>query len=177
MTMHLSFLPSDSSAFLSSGLTLISPRNFMNVSLLVPICSRYCCTVMPCANLSLVTISSPCAPRLPHRCQIYGERRDFPLVGVLDHQHHPALGVDLVGRKFVHALRRVPPVVLAERGALVLHEARLDLLGSRQERRGIEPREIRLGAAAQRHPEVQLALGVLDRRLNVLRRHLLAAEC
>src|ERR1700693_1266138 len=107
---------------------------------------------MPCANRSFVTIGSPCAPRLSHRGQINGEFRDLPLVGVLDHQHHPALRIEPLGRKYVQALRRVPPVVLAKRGVLVLDEARLHLLRTRHERRRVEAGEIHLSPSPRPPP-------------------------
>src|SRR5438034_2661084 len=59
MTRTLSFLPCRSSAVLSSGVILISFRNWTNFSLFVPIWSRYCWNVMPCANRSLVTMGPP----------------------------------------------------------------------------------------------------------------------
>src|SRR2546428_3689307 len=58
-TRILSFEPSRSSAARSSGLILISPRNWTNFSLFVPIWSRYCWNVMPCANRSFVTMGPP----------------------------------------------------------------------------------------------------------------------
>src|SRR2546427_10347104 len=59
MTRTLSFLPCRSRAVLSSGVILISFRNWTNFSLFVPIWSRYCWNVMPCANRSFVTMGPP----------------------------------------------------------------------------------------------------------------------
>src|ERR1700730_851102 len=166
--MTLSALPIFARAALSSGLTLTSERNFMNVSLFVPIWSRYCWTVIPCANRSFVSIGSPCAPRLAHRGEIHGELRDFLFLGVPHHQHHPALWIDPLGGKGVDALRGVPPVLLADRGALVLDEARLHRLRSRNDLGRVKAGEVAL-AAAQADPEGDPPLGALEQGLHVAR--------
>src|SRR5215467_13632790 len=160
MTMTLSFLPRRVRAVLSSGLILISERNFMNVSLLVPIWSRYCWTVIPCANRSFVSIRSP-RRRLSHRGEIDGELRHFLLLGVPHHQGHPALRVDGVGGKRVHALSGIATVPVAEGGALVLHEARLHGLRAHEDLRSVVAREVRL-PAPQGDPEGELALRVFE---------------
>src|SRR5215467_2666106 len=174
MTMTLSFLPRRVRAVLSSGLILISERNFMNVSLLVPIWSRYCWTVIPCANRSFVSICSP-RRRLSHRGEIDGELRHFLLLGVPHHQGHPALRVDGVGGKRVHALSGIATVPVAEGGALVLHEARLHGLRAHEDLRSVVAREVRL-PAPQGDPEGELALRVFEDVVHVAGLELLALK-
>src|SRR6266852_8972267 len=172
--MSLSFLPRDSRAFLSSGLILMSPRNFTKVSLLVPIWSRYCWGVMPCANRSLVTMQSPWAA-LPHGGEINGELRDFPLLGVAHHEGDPALGIEPVGGEDIDASRGVLAVLLAEGGPLVLHEAGLDGEGSRHQRGRIEPGKVDL-VPPESGPEGEHAGVVLEHGLDVTRLDLFPAE-
>src|SRR5262244_1505320 len=174
MTMTLSFLPRRVRAVLSSGLILISERNFMNVSLLVPIWSRYCWTVIPCANRSFVSIRSP-SRRLSHRGEINGELRHFLLLGVPHHQGHAALRIDGVGGKRVDALGGIASVRVAQRGALVLHKARLHRLRAREDLRGVVTRKVRF-PTAQGDPEGELAFRVLEDVLHVARPEVLALE-
>src|SRR5215510_8940309 len=173
--MTLSPLPIFARAALSSGLILTSEKNFMKVSLFWPIWSRYCWTVMPCANRSFVTIGSPYGRALPHRGEIDSELRDFFLVGVLHHQHHASLGIYALRRERINALCGISPIVLPDRRPLILYEARPHGLRSGNDLRCVIARELG-GPAPEGDPEGYRALGLLQQGVDITLPEHLALE-
>src|SRR5437879_3643799 len=127
MTRSLSFLPSLSSAARSSALTLISWRNWTNFSLFVPIWSRYCWNVIPCANRSFVTMWRRLLSA--HRGEIDREPAHVAAVDVADDQEHARPPGDVAGRTAVDAARQVGAILQARGGALVLDQRGLDPAG------------------------------------------------